>query len=55
MFVPDGMPEAWEIEEVQRARDVRDAEDRERLQIPLGNYQQVPGRVPSLWEKKETK
>jgi len=53
-FSPTGpLPEAWEIEELERIRAVHVAEERERLQIPIGDYRQVPGRVPSEWERMD--
>ncbi len=46
-MVPEWTPEAWEIEEYERIRQVRESEEREYIRIPVGPYEVNDEPVPS--------
>ncbi len=49
---PTGTPEAWEIDDLARLRQVREELEHEYLRIPEGAYRrQYDGHVPSLDER----
>ena len=51
--IPAWVLEAWEIEQLEIIRRANERESRELAEIPLGPFQPVRGRVPSIGEETE--
>ncbi|HEU4382109.1 MAG TPA: hypothetical protein VFR85_01300 [Anaeromyxobacteraceae bacterium] len=51
--VPNWVPEAWEIEQIEILRRVDERERREIAEIPVGPFVPERGWVPSIREQRE--
>jgi hypothetical protein len=51
-MIPEYVPEAWEIEDMDRARKVREYVERELAEIPIREYVQDNRKVPNVGEER---